>query len=143
MVIRRLMRDKEEKKHNAEQQGEQAKAKRKARERSWKEQRDVEAEKMRLLEKKRNEAVKKREALVTKKNKDISRETREGIEAQRRIEMERQEKKEELLLKYEEEKAAARKAKREEQERWEDLENVREANNLERELKRNQQEKKH
>lgn len=142
-AIRRLMKDKEEQKHSAETQGEQNRQKRKARERSWKEQRDVEAEKMRLLEKKRNEAVKKREALVTKKNKDISRETREGIEAQRRIEMERQEKKEELLLKYEEEKAAARKAKREEQERWEDLENVREANNLERELKRNQQEKKH
>merc|ERR1719453_173866 len=69
-AIRRLMRDKEEKRHNAEQQGEQAKAKRKARERSWKEQRDVEMEKMRLLEKKRAEAVKKYEALIVKKQKE-------------------------------------------------------------------------
>jgi hypothetical protein len=142
-AIRRLMKDKEEQKHSAETQGEQNRQKRKARERSWKEQRDVEQEKMRLLEKKRNEAVKKREALVTKRCKEIARETREGIEAKRRIEMERLEKKEELLVKIEEEKAQARKAKREEQEMWEDLENVREANNLERELKRNQTEKKY
>merc|ERR1719453_734813 len=83
-AIRRLMRDKEEKKHNAEQQGEQAKAKRKARERSWKEQRDVEMEKMRLLEKKRTEAVKKYEALIVKKQKEIARDARERNERQRR-----------------------------------------------------------
>merc|ERR1712146_597922 len=58
-AIRRLMKDKEEQKHSAETQGEQNRHKRKAREKSYKEARDVEAEKMRLLEKKRNEAVKK------------------------------------------------------------------------------------
>lgn len=139
-AIRRLVDDKEREEHHREQRLDMAMQKKKAQERNWREAREVEQEKIRLLEKKRKEAMDQRNAVVMRRNREIAKTAREFNEEARREQLARDERKAKLAEQLEEQNQRRREQEAEKRDRYQALDEVRDQKNLEREVKRQAEE---
>lgn len=139
-AIRRLVDEKEREEHHREQRLDLAMQKKKAQDRNWREAREVEQEKIRLLEKKRREAMDQRNATLTRRNRELAKAAREVNEEARRKQLARDEKRAVLAEEREQQAQKDREAQAEKRERYQELDEIREQKNLEREVKRQAEE---
>lgn len=139
-AIRRLVDDKEREEHHREQRMDQAMQKKRAQERNWREAREVEQEKIRLLEKKRKDAFEQRQGLVLRKCRDLAKVAREANEEARRQHLANEEKKQQVANEAEQRAHKIREENLEKRERYANLEELRTQRDLDRENRRRREE---